>query len=95
MCGLSPGRGGTWVAAGRPVATGVAWSAAHCTPGSSSRISCRRRTPVVLHVVLLDALDLLEFPVDERRLVLVAFPLFSADAVIILSFLSESQQFVL
>ena len=45
--------------------------------------------------MLLDALDLLEFPVDERRLVLVAFPLFTADAFIIFTFLSEGQQSVL
>ena len=40
-------------------------------------------------------LDLLELPIDERCLVLVALPFLAADALIIFTFLSEGQQFVL
>ena len=51
--------------------------------------------PVVLDVVLLDALDLLQLPIDERCLVLVPLPLLAADPLVEFAFLSESQQLML
>ena len=45
--------------------------------------------PVVQHVMLLDALDLLELPLDERCLVFVALALFAGDSFEILAVLSE------
>ena len=50
--------------------------------------------PVILDVVLLDALDLLELSIDERGLVLVALPLLAADPLKIFAFFSKCELFV-